>query len=213
MTTQAPSKRTTVKRGAARALYDREAVHAFIDAAPVCHIAITTPDGPRVTPQYHVRDGGVLYLHGHARNGLLNAIANGQEACLAFTRIDGLVLGKAAISHSFNYRSAVIYGHGRAVSDPERKRHALKLLTDRFAPGRWDTVRQPDDQEIRATIVVEIPIAEASAKQRQGPPKVLDRDRDFATWAGVVPVVSEAGNPVPLDIDEKQTPPAPSWPE
>ncbi|MBT3359747.1 MAG: pyridoxamine 5'-phosphate oxidase family protein [Rhodospirillales bacterium] len=213
MTPKAPSKRTKVIRGAPRALYDLETVRAIIDAAIICHVAIATPDGPRVTPQYHVRDGDVLYFHGHAKNGLLNAIANGEEACLSFTCMDGLVLGKAAISHSFNYRSAVVYGHGQAVSDAEKKRHALRMMVNRITPERWDTVRQPDDGEVRSVIVVEIPIAEASAKIRSAPPNVRDRDMDINTWAGVIPIAPAMGNPLPVDGDRDRVLPYLAWPK
>ena len=213
MTAKAPSERTKVIRGAPRALYDPETVRAVIDAALICHVAIATADGPRVTPQYHVRDGDVLYLHGHAKNGMLNAIADGHEACFSFTCVDGLVLGKAAISHSFNYRSAVVYGHGRVITDTKQKRHALRMLVDRFVPNRWETVRQPDDGEIRSVIVVEIPIAEASAKIRNGPPNIQGRDQDLDAWAGVIPIAMETENPLPSNHNDDRAPPALAWPE
>ncbi len=213
MTPKAPSERTKVIRGAPRALYDQGSVRAIIDAAIICHIAISTPDGPRVTPQYHVRDGDVVYFHGHAKNGMLNAIANGQEACLSFTCVDGLVLGKAAASHSFNYRSAVVYGHGRMVSDLEQKRRALRMIVERFLPNRWEKVRQPDDGEIRSIVVVEIPINEASVKMRAAPPNIGDRDQDFDPWAGVIPITTEMGAPQSFDDDTNGELPEIAWPK
>lgn len=213
MTANAPSERTKVIRGAPRALYDQETVRAIIDAAPICHVAIATPDGPRVTPQYHLRDGDFLYFHGHAKNGMLNAIADGQEACISFTCVDGLVLGKTAAAHSFNYRSAVVYGSGQVITDPERKRHALRMLVNRFVPDRWETVRQPDDGEVRSVIVVEIPIHEASVKIRNGPPNVRDRDLDLDVWAGVIPISLVLENPNPFGDNSDGVPPTLAWPK
>ncbi|MBC8158370.1 MAG: pyridoxamine 5'-phosphate oxidase family protein [Alphaproteobacteria bacterium] len=188
-------------------------MRAVIDASVICHMAITTTDGPRVTPQYHVRDGDVVYFHGHAKNAMLNAIANGQEACLSFTCLDGLVMGKTAAAHSFNYRSAVVYGHGHEVTEPDKKRHALKLLVNRLAPDRWESVRQPDDGEIRSIIVVEIPIGEASVKIRSAPPNVHDRDRESDAWAGVIPIATTTGTPLPFDEETDVIPPVLVWPE
>ena len=189
------SERTTVKRLPKRGVYDAETIHAILDEGFVCHVGFCIDGHPGVIPTAYVRDGSTLYLHGSVANRMLRVIAGGGEACVVVTHIDGLVLARSAFHHSMNYRSAVVIGAGRTVMGEERDR-AMMLFTERMARGRSMEVRPPNEAELKQTLVVAIPIEEASAKVRTGPPLDDDEDYDLAVWAGVVPMKLQAGEPI-----------------
>jgi len=189
----APTPRTTLRRLAGRGSYDRAVVHAILDEALVCHVAFAREGQPFVVPMIYARDGDALYLHGSTGNRTLRALAAGAEACLTVTLIDGLVLARSAFHHSVNYRSVVLYGTGTEVTDEAEREQAIRALIEHVARGRWDDIRRPSGQEMLRTLVVRLPINEASAKLRSGPP--LDDEDDYALpiWAGVVPLRLTAG--------------------
>ena len=149
-----------------------------------------------VTPTLHVRLGEHVYLHGSAASRTLRAGCD-SEVCLTATLLDGLVLARAAMHHSANYRSVMLYGAGEQVEDAEEKRRALEALVEKLVPGRWADAREPTDKELRATSVLRIPLVEASAKIRSGPPIDDEPDHELPVWAGVVGLRLIAGDPEP----------------
>jgi nitroimidazol reductase NimA-like FMN-containing flavoprotein (pyridoxamine 5'-phosphate oxidase superfamily) len=196
MTDYPITPRTRLRRLRERGVFDRDAVHAIIDQAYVCHVGARMADRPMVQPTIHWRDGETLYIHGSSKNGLFAALQNGEEACVTITHFDGLVLARSAFHHSVNYRCAMIFGTARTVTDEAEKMAALESLIERVAPGRWTEVRPPNAQELKATTVLAFAIDEVSAKVRAGPP--VDDAEDYAlpVWAGVVPFELRAGEPI-----------------
>ena len=192
-----PTPRTTVKRLADRARYDPVTLYSILDEAPCCHVGFVDGATPFVLPTIHARLGDRLYLHGSRGSRLLSIAASGAEICVAATILDGLVLARSAFHHSMNYRSAVVVGTGRAVDDVDEKLRALEAVTEHVMKGRWADVRKPSSREFNRTAVVAVPIAEASAKVRTGPPSDDDDDYSLDVWAGVVPVSLQPGAPVP----------------
>jgi len=182
------STRATTKRQRERGRYEPSEIYTILDEALICHVAISDESGPCVLPTIHARIGDRLYLHGAASNHLLRAIAHGAEACVEATIVDDLVLARSAFHHSMNYRSVVLYGSGSAVTEREEKRAAVTAIVDHVLPGRSNDVRAPTTAELRSTIVVRIPIKEASAKVRTGPPIDDAEDLDLLIWSGVIPV-------------------------
>ena len=188
--------RTTVRRLSDRGVYDRQAIHAILDEALICHVGFVVDGQPVVIPTIHVRVGDTLYFHGSAASRMLRSLRNGVEACVTVTLLDGLVLARSAFHHSMNYRSVVVFGKGREVTDREEKLQALDALVDHVVPGRAAVVRAPNELEIKQTLVIALPLAEASAKVRTGPP--VDDEADYAldVWAGVVPMALVKGEPI-----------------
>ena len=197
MSTFAPTPRTRVRRAPKRADYARATVEAILDEALVCHLAFVHDGQPFCIPTLHARVGDVVYVHGSAASRMVRTLAAGAPACLTVTLTDGLVLARSAFHHSMNYRSAVVVGTLHAVDDPAERERALEAFTEHLLPGRWPEVRRPNRKELKATSVLALPLAEASAKVRTGDP--VDDDEDYAlpVWAGVVPLTLTPGAPVP----------------
>ena len=191
----APSARTVVKRRPARAVYERDAIHAILDEAFFCHVGFVHQGSPRIIPCVYARQGDVLYLHGSTANRMLRSITTG-EVCITVTLLDGLVLARSAFHNSVSYRSVVIYGRGEAVTNGEEKLAALKRTVEHVIPGRWKEVRQPSREELLQTLVVRVPLAEASAKIRLGDPIDEEADHALDCWAGVIPMRLAAQDPV-----------------
>ena|SRR5688572_2182714 len=191
-----PSERTTVRRRAARGRYDVETVHAVLDEGIVCHVAVADDEGPVVLPTGYVRVGDEVVLHGSAANRLLRLAADGRPVCLTVTLLDGLVLTRSAFHHSMNYRSVVAFGRARVVEGEEKER-ALAAFVEHMVPGRSAVARPPSPSELAATLVLAVPLHEASAKVRTGPPIDDEADAALDVWAGVVPLAVVAGEPVP----------------
>lgn len=187
--------RTTLRRLPKRGTYDRAAIHAILDEGFICHVGFVVDGAPAVIPTAYGRAGETLYIHGSAGNRMLRNITSG-EACVSVTLVDGLVMARSAFHHSINYRSVVIYGAARQVTDPEEKMAALRCISDHIAPGRWAEVREPNEKELAVTNVVAIPLNEVSAKVRTGPPADDDEDHALDVWAGVLPLSLTAGTPV-----------------
>jgi nitroimidazol reductase NimA-like FMN-containing flavoprotein (pyridoxamine 5'-phosphate oxidase superfamily) len=182
----APSTRTQVKRIARNASYDAALLHAIVDAAHICHIAFTDEHGAHCIPTACWRSGEHLYIHGSNGSRLLKRLTE-QECCVTITHVDGLVLARAAFSHSMNYRSAMIYGRFEVVEEAG-KRPAMEAFMEHLLPGRQAEVRPGNEQEYAATTVMRIALLEAACKTRSGGPKDDEEDLDRATWAGVLPL-------------------------
>ena len=191
------SKRTQVHRLPDRGKYDAETIHAILDAAFVCHVGFVVDGQPFVIPTNYARDGQKLYLHGSSASRMLRTLAGGIPVCVTVTHVDGVVMARSAFHHSVNYRSVVALGTALPVEDRDEKMHALELFTNHVAPGRWNEVRTPTDQELKGTSVLALDLAEASAKIRTGGPKDDPEDYALPIWAGVVPMRVVPGDPLP----------------
>lgn len=195
---QAPTRRTQVRRHPERGDYDRQTIDAILDEALICHVAFIDEDGgPRCLPTIHARVGDTVYLHGSRAARAWEALRAGAEVCLVATIVDGLVLARSAFNHSMNYRSVVVYGAAREVTDPEELHTAARAITSHVAPGRDDEARMPTDEEYRQTLLLAVPLDEASAKVRTGPPKDDEPDLELPIWAGVLPFVTSPAAPEP----------------
>jgi nitroimidazol reductase NimA-like FMN-containing flavoprotein (pyridoxamine 5'-phosphate oxidase superfamily) len=192
----APSARTRLVREADRAVYDRDAAYRILDEGFICHVGFVVDGQPFVIPTGYGRVGDNLYIHGSAASRMLRRVDEGLAVCVTVTLLDGLVLARSIFNHSMNYRSVVILGTARAVNDPTEKLEALRLLSEHILPGRWVESRLPNEKELKATLVMRLPIEEFSAKVRQGPPVDDEEDYAFSTWAGVIPLEMVAGNPI-----------------
>jgi nitroimidazol reductase NimA-like FMN-containing flavoprotein (pyridoxamine 5'-phosphate oxidase superfamily) len=177
-----------VKREPQRGAYDRETIDAILDEALVCHLGFAVDGQPYVIPTLHARVGDLLYLHGSAASRMLRHAASEVRICVTVTLLDGLVLARSVFNHSIDYRSVVVLGTPALVEDVNEKREALRAFTEHVAPGRWDEARRPTDQELKATWILSVPLDEASAKVRTGPPEDDAEDMDLPVWAGVVPI-------------------------
>ena len=195
---ESPSDRTRVRRHPERGIYDREVVDAILDEALICHVAWVTPDGePRVIPTIHVRVAGTLYIHGSQASRTLLAARTDIPLCIEATIVDGIVLARSTPLHSLNYRSVVVYGTAREVTDPEEMDLAQRALVEHVVPGRTAETRMPNRKELSETAILAISLDEASAKVRTGPPKDPTEDRTLSVWAGVLPIGLSVGNPEP----------------
>jgi nitroimidazol reductase NimA-like FMN-containing flavoprotein (pyridoxamine 5'-phosphate oxidase superfamily) len=198
------SRRSTVHRLPKRASYDPEVVFAILDAGLVAHLAFVHDGHPFVIPTTYVRKGRDLMIHGSAASRMLEVGAAGAAVTLCVTILDGLVYARSAFHHSVNYRSVIVLGHAREVTDEPEKRAFLDALVDRVAPGRSQLVRGPNPQELRATRVLALPIEEASAKVRTGPPIDDAEDLRVPVWAGQLPVAIRAMSHIPTPDDAPQ---------
>jgi nitroimidazol reductase NimA-like FMN-containing flavoprotein (pyridoxamine 5'-phosphate oxidase superfamily) len=180
--------RSTLTRLRERARTDRADLYAVLDAGLICHLAVVRDGAPVVLPTGYVRVDDTVYLHGSTGAGYLRNI-DGEPVCLTVTHLDGIVYARSVFHHSMNYRSAVVHGIARCVTDPDEKWSALKAVVEHLAPGSWTYARQPDKRELAATTVIAVSLAEASVKVRTGPPKDEADDMEVGgRWAGVLPV-------------------------
>lgn len=206
MNTFSQTERTTLRRLPQRAEYDREAVYRILDEGFICHVGFVVETRPFVIPTGYARVGDKLYIHGSQASRMLRTLSKGIDVCLTVTLVDGLVLARSAFHHSMNYRSVVVFGQASVVAEREEKLAALRALSEHMIPGRWDGVRGPNEQEMKATTVLSLPLEEASAKVRTGPPVDDEEDYELAVWAGVIPLCLVAGEPIadprlPRDIE------------
>jgi uncharacterized protein len=180
--------RIRVKREPHRGRYDRETIDSILDEALVSHLGFCVEGRPFVIPTLHARVHDTVYVHGSAASRMLRELDGGTPVCLTATLFDGLVLAKSVFNHSVDYRCAVVFGTASRVPDGDAKVAALRALTEQLAPGRWEEARQPTEQELKATWILALPIDEASAKVRTGPPEEEPGDEELPVWSGVVPV-------------------------
>ncbi len=204
-----PTPRSTVRRLPDRARYDRATVDAILDEGLVCHVGFVDDGQPFVIPSVYARQGDRLVIHGSAASRMVKVLAAGTPACVTVTLLDGLVLARSEFHHSMNYRSVVVLGRASEIVDPAEKRRALEAIVEHVAPGRAPSVRPPNEKELRATRVVAIPLDEASAKVRTGPPKDDEEDYALPVWAGELPVRLEPLAPVPDPHPGPAIPPPP----
>ena len=190
------TERTKLKRLPKRGHFDRETVYGILDEGFICHVGFAPQGQPFVIPTGYARVADKLYIHGSQASRMLRTLSGGVDACVTVTIVDGLVLARSAFHHSMNYRSVVIFGRAEIVEDREQKISALVALSEHIVRGRWADVREPNEEELIKTTVLELPLVEASAKIRTGPP--LDDEEDYALpiWAGVIPLSLVAGEPI-----------------
>jgi nitroimidazol reductase NimA-like FMN-containing flavoprotein (pyridoxamine 5'-phosphate oxidase superfamily) len=197
-----PTERTVPTRARERASYDRALVHAVLDENVVCHLGFVRDGAPVVLPTVYGRVGERLYVHGSTGSRPLRmagAADPGLPVCLTVTQVDALVLARSAFHHSVNYRSVVVHGIARTVTDPAERAMALDAVVDHAFPGRADDSRRADSKEFAATAVLRLDLAEVSAKVRSGGPNDEPEDLALPYWSGVVPVMRGYGTPVPAD--------------
>ena len=194
----APTERTRVRRIHERGAYDPAIVRAILDEALIVHVAWVEDDGsPRQIPTLHARVGDTLYVHGSRASQTMRALRDGAEVCITATIVDGLVLARSLFHHSMNYRSVVVYGHAREVTDRGEFDVMARGLADHVAPGRGADARLPNEEEFRQTQILAVPIDEASAKVRTGPPQDDAADLGLPVWAGILPLRLATGEPEP----------------
>jgi hypothetical protein len=206
-----PSSRVRVRRLPKRGHYDRATLHGVLDAGFICHVGYVIDGQPYVTPTAYWRDGDQVYWHGSSASRMLRAQSAGIPVCVTVTHLDGLVVARSGFHHSINYRSAMLFGKAEKVEDKAEKEAAMAAFVDRVYPGRWQTLRPVNNQEMKATTILRMAIDEASAKIRTGPPVDDDEDYSLPIWAGVIDLHTmvgkissdprlKAGVPVPEDI-------------
>jgi uncharacterized protein len=196
-TTMKSTDRSQLRRLPKRGSHELKTIHEILDAGFLAHVGFNVNGQPFVIPTLFGRAGETLYLHGSAASRMLRELSTGVPACVTVTLVDGLVLARSAFHHSMNYRSVVAFGTARKIEDPIHKTEALRVISDHLIAGRWEDVRAPYEQELKATSVLEFAMEEASAKIRSGPP--VDDEEDYALpmWAGVLPLTIRSGQPVP----------------
>lgn len=206
-----PTARTQVRQKANRASYDRAEVYAILDEGLLCHVAFVRDGQPYVIPMTYGRDGDRLILHAGRRSRIAQTLAAGVPVCVTVSLLDGLIMARSATHHSMNYRSVTLFGQPRVIEGDEAKSAALHALLEHVAPGQWDLVRPPSTEELSAVTVVEIPITEAAAKARSGPPAESPRDAEANNvWSGELPLRLTALAPVGNPAYPDQSPPPPS---
>lgn len=193
MTADPMSLRTTVRRGASHAEYGREEILEILRAGQIAHVGVNTSDGPLVLPMAYGVTPEVMYLHGALANSLLKAGTDG--VCATVTLLDGLVIAKTSFNNTMNYRSVVVRGTPRLVTDEAERLVALRVITDHIV-ANWEHLRPPSESELRATRIIALPLDEMSAKVRTGPPVNDDVDADAPHWCGEIPLVSAWAAPV-----------------
>lgn len=196
MEQQPPSDFARIRRKPTRGAYDRTTIYAILDAATLCHIGHIIDGRPVVMPTFHWRHEDRVYWHGSSASRMLRANAAGGEVCLTVTLLDAWVLARTSFNHSANYRSVLCFGRPSLVEDANEKLAAMKGFVERLFPGRWDRLRPPTAQEIKATAILSLPLTEASAKIRSGPPMDDEADRTWPIWAGLLPMHQAADPPI-----------------
>jgi uncharacterized protein len=191
-----PSERTRVVREPQRGVYDRETVYHILDEGLVCHVGFSADGQPYVIPTLYARIGEAIYFHGSAASRMLRLVSGGPSVCLTVTLVDGLVLARSVFNHSMNYRSVVVLGKATLVDALEEKLEALRAFTEKILSQRWDDARPPNEKELKATSILRLPLTEASAKIRVGPPEDDAPDYALRVWAGVIPLRTVAGAPI-----------------
>jgi len=188
--------RDTLRRKRERGSYDREVINSVLDEALVCHVGFGAEHGPVVLPMTYARVDDDVYVHGAAGNDMLRHLASGIDVCVTVTLLDGLVFARSAFHHSMNYRCVVLFGRAERVTDLDEMSTMVAALLDHLAPGRSADARPPTPEELRATLILRLPIHEGSAKVRTGGPIDDEEDLGLPIWAGVLPTALVAGSPV-----------------
>lgn len=200
------TERTTVRRLAKRGNYDPPVIHSILDEALICHVGFVVDGQPTVIPTIHTRIDDTLYFHGSVASRMLRSLKDGVDMCVTVTILDGLVLARSAFHHSMNYRSVVVMGKAHEVADREEKLRVFDALAEHVMRGRSADARKANEAELRSTVLIALPIEEASAKIRTGPP--IDDEEDYALpiWAGVLPFKQVPQTPIPDDRNTQELP-------
>ncbi|MFQ5352061.1 MAG: pyridoxamine 5'-phosphate oxidase family protein [Candidatus Binatia bacterium] len=204
--TIAVTERTTLHRGKNRGSYDRATIYAVLDEAFICNLSCVIDGRPVAIPMAFSRVGDSLILHGSTANRVMRALRDGAEACVTITLVDGLGLARSAFHHSVNYRSVVVYARAREIADPDEKLAALRSTVEHIVPGRWNDVRHPNDEEFLRTMILALPLTEASAKSRSGAPIDDPDDYALAIWAGEIPLRQVSLEPLSDPAMDSPTP-------
>lgn len=202
----AQSDKNRVRRVPNRGIYDRDSVYCILDSSLIGHVSFVTDGAPCSIPMLYGRRNDELLFHGSTKSRLMQSLTSGQEICVSVAFVDGLVLAKSLFHHSMNYRSVTAFGCGRVVSDEIKRMDALKIITDKVMPGRWDDAREPNSKEMKATLIAAVKIETASAKVRTGGPVDDAEDSDLSVWAGVVPIIHRAEIPLTGEHDSAKIP-------
>jgi nitroimidazol reductase NimA-like FMN-containing flavoprotein (pyridoxamine 5'-phosphate oxidase superfamily) len=205
-----PTPNTTLKRLPERGSFDRAMVYSILDEAFICNVGFVVEGRPFVIPTSYVRVNDKLFIHGSAASRMLRSLSEGIAVCVTVTLIDGLVMARSAFHHSINYRSVVILGVATALTSSDQKFTALQAFTEHVVPGRWAHVRQPNEQELKATTVLSLPLSEVSAKIRTGGPKDDEEDYAIPVWAGELPLRLLPGTPL-ADVKARAEYPVPDY--
>ncbi|MBR9922455.1 MAG: pyridoxamine 5'-phosphate oxidase family protein [Bacteroidetes bacterium] len=182
------AEKTKVRRAPSRGHYDKETIYGILDKEYICHVGFIHQNHPVVIPTLYGRLDDTLFLHGSIASRMMKALESGVDVSISITRVNGLVLARSAFHHSMNYESVVLFGKAVLVKDEAAKLAGLKAISDQVLKGRWEEARLPNEEEMKATSLVSLPLKEASAKIRTGPPSDNKEDYDLDIWAGVVPV-------------------------
>jgi uncharacterized protein len=191
------TRRTELRRIPARGSHNWETINQILDAGFLASVGFCIDGQPFVIPTLYGRKAEKLYLHGSAASRLLGELETGIPVCLSVTLVDGLVLSRSAFDHSMNYRSVVAFGNAQSIKEPAQKVEALRVISEHLIAGRWEDVRPPSEQELKATTVLEFSIEEASSKVRKGPPLDYESDYELPVWAGVLPLAMKSEPPIP----------------
>ena len=205
-----PTERTKVKRKPDRGSYDRDLIYGILDQAFVCAVGFVVDGLPFVVPTNYVRVGDQLFLHGSTASRLMRTLSSGAPFCLSVTLLDGIVFSPTATGHSVNYRSVVVMGKAEVIEPAEAKLAAMRDFVEYVLRGRWATVRPPSEQELKGTMVLAVPLVEASAKVRTG--FAVDDDKEYAgpAWTGVLPFQWTPGEPLPDPRGKRDIPVPPN---
>ena len=206
MTDYTKTDRNSIKRLPKRGHYDRQTIYQILDEALICHVGFMVDGQPYVIPTNFARIDDTIVLHGAKASRLLKHVEAGHPVCIEATIVDGLVLARAVFHHSLNYRSVVVFGTGRLVTDAREKLRALEAVTEHLIPGRWQEARLPNQKELNATSVVSIRMDEASAKVRVGPPVDEEEDYTLPVWAGVLPLHETPLAPLRDELQPEEVP-------
>ena len=190
------SDKTKIVRAPKRGFYDKNTIHKILDNNFVCQIAFVHKEHPVIIPTIYGRYRNCIYVHGATVSRMLVALEKGVAISLNVTQTDGIVLARSAFHHSLNYQSVTLFANATLVTDEKERINALKIISDQIIPGRWEEVRLPNSKELKATKIIKIPISEASAKIRTGPPVDDKKDYDLPVWAGVLPMATTFGEPI-----------------
>ncbi|MCP4120531.1 MAG: pyridoxamine 5'-phosphate oxidase family protein [Bacteroidetes bacterium] len=189
-------KKIKVTRVPKRGHYDKETIYSVLDEGYLCHVGFMHEGYPVVIPTMFGREGNKIYIHGSSASRMMKDLERGIDVCITITNVHGIVLARSAYHHSMNYGSVVLFGKAMAITETDRKVHALKVISDHLILGRWDDVRPPSELELKATMVLEMEIDEASAKIRTGDPGEEKEDYTLNCWAGILPLNKGFGAPI-----------------
>jgi nitroimidazol reductase NimA-like FMN-containing flavoprotein (pyridoxamine 5'-phosphate oxidase superfamily) len=189
--------KTDHRRYPDRGSTDRAVIDAIFDEAIYCHLGFVDDGVPYVIPTIHVRVDDTIVLHGSPASRMMRIVKSGADVCITASLLDGIVLARSVFHHSMNYRSAMVFGQAAEITDPDLKREAMRVFTDKILPGRWDDARRPTEKEFRGTLMAGLTIDAATAKVRSGPPADDPDDVDLPIWAGEIPYGLQPGTPVP----------------